>query len=146
MTIRTMLALVALAACGSCGCARDGAPPPAQATTSAAEFDSRHKSGTTELTNAVTGKSRRQAERVRAHVEERVPELVERCGHLHVQSEPYATSLDLEITADGTVEIAYARGENAALDACIAETVRTWTFDPMALRTVTSVPLVLERR
>ena len=144
MTIRIMLALVALAGCGSCGRAHDGAPRPPQVTTNAADLGP--QSSTTELTNAVTGKSRRQAERVRGFVDERVPELVERCGHLHVDSEPYATTLDLEITADGTVEIAFARGENAALDTCIAEAVRTWTFDPMALRTVTSMPLVLERR
>jgi hypothetical protein len=100
---------------------------------------------TTEVTSAVTSPSGLDPRRMRARIEGRLAELVDRCGALQVGTDRYATKLHLEIDPDGTVQLADARGTNVRLDGCIAEVARTWTFERANARTVTTVPLVLER-
>lgn len=128
------LGLVLLAGCAT-GMSESAAPAEAPAAVQ-----------TTELTSASVTSSGLDPRLVRSRVESRMPELAARCGELETASDRYTTTLHLEIAPSGGVDLADARGSITGLDACIAEVARSWTFDPTNVRTITDVPIVLERQ
>lgn len=125
--------------CG--GNARDAREPSARTAETA------RTTQTTEITSATVAPAPKtlDARHIRERIEGRLAQLVERCGELQWETDRYATTLHLEIAPNGTVEMADARGNHTRLDACVAEIARTWTFDRAAVRTVTTVPVVIER-
>ena len=99
---------------------------------------------TTHTSSAAVKSSGVDPRRILARAAHHQAELVEHCGELQTDDR-YSTTLHLEIRADGVVELADARGSHTRLDACIAEVARGWTFDASNVRTVTDVPIVIER-
>lgn len=133
------LPLLVLLGCASHPKAPARAEAPAPRTTT-------EVTQTTELTSApAPSRPELDPRRILARVEERVVQLVDRCGDLQVSTDRYATTVHLSIDPSGFVRTAEAHGTNARIDACIAEVARGWTFDAAPTAIETNIPLVLER-